>query len=74
MGEKTIEWVSVKFLERATVEIERDGKVERRVFNPGDLGELPKDQAIALFKEGKILPGIQYTTGRIEGISGRRIP
>lgn len=64
MEKKAVVWVSVKFLEDGEVEIKsKDGKIEKRNFKKGDLVDLPKELALKLFKLGKILPGIQYTSG-----------
>lgn len=63
------EMVSVKFLETFTMNVEVDGKLERRTFRKDDIAELPLELAKQLFREKKVLPGIQHsTTGRVEKI------
>jgi len=58
---KIVEMVSVKFIREIEMNIEdSDGQLVRRSFGEGQIAELPKDIALRLFKEGKILPGPQH--------------
>ena len=59
-----MEKVSVKFIRDHEVQIEG----RKVLYRANDIVELDKDLALTLFKEGVILPGIQFGKGvRMDG-------
>jgi hypothetical protein len=58
------EMVSVKFLVQLELNLEDPGgKLAKRIFREGEFAEIPKKIALRLFRERRILPGLQFSEG-----------